>query len=89
MNVANEKLLEKIWINMYDNRLTDEQTCRLAANMTQTTMEAARHPGWRGWQFAATGYSKWRKQTLSRMRYQQAPQRGKRLASRCIWSQAR
>ena len=25
------KQLEKVWINLYDNRLTDEQVCRIAA----------------------------------------------------------
>lgn len=27
----NQKLLEKVWVSVYDSRLTDEQVCRLAA----------------------------------------------------------
>ena len=26
-----QKLLEKVWVSVYDSRLTDEQVCRLAA----------------------------------------------------------
>ena len=45
MNVANEKLLEKIWINVYDSRLTDEQTCRLAAKHN-TDNHGSRQTSW-------------------------------------------
>ena len=45
INIANEKVLEKIWINLYDNCLTDEQTCRLAAKYN-TDNHGSRRTSW-------------------------------------------